>query len=318
MNNKEWFKNARFGLMIHFGLYSLLGGEWKGKRLDYIGEWIQSCYKIPKEEYEKLQKAFNPILFDAEEWVKLAKDAGMQYMVVTSKHHDGFCLFDSAWDDFNVVKGTPFGRDMIAELAEACYKHGMKLGLYYSQELDWHEPDCGGVSCEWDKKGDFRCTNEWIYPDASKKDYNRLFNGKIKAQFREILTKYGDLALVWCDTPMDITPEQSRELFDLIKHYQPDCLVNTRIGNNLGDYFSCEDNDLDFVPEKDGLYECPATLNDTWGYKTFDNNWKSAETVRTTRDRLNAKGINYLLNIGPDPLGRFPVPAMNVLKELSK
>ena len=132
------------------------------------------------------------------------------------------------------------------------------------------------------------------------------------------MTKYGDLALVWCDTPMDITPEQSRELFDLIKHYQPDCLVYTRIGNNLGDYFSCEDNDLDFVPEKDGLYECPATLNDTWGYKTFDNNWKSAETVRATRDRLNAKGINYLLNIGPDPLGRFPVPAMNVLKELSK
>ena len=147
MDNKKWFKEeAKFGMMVHFGLYSLLAGEYRGKRIPHIGEWIQSMYRIPNAEYEKLAKIFNPIYFDAEEWVLTAKAAGMNYMVVTSKHHEGFCLFDSAYDDYNCVKGSPFGRDIIGELAEACRKHGMKLGLYYSQELDWHEPNGGGYT----------------------------------------------------------------------------------------------------------------------------------------------------------------------------
>lgn len=136
MDNKKWFKEeAKFGMMVHFGLYSLLAGEYRGKRIPHIGEWIQSMYRIPNAEYEKLAKIFNPIYFDAEEWVLTAKAAGMNYMVVTSKHHEGFCLFDSAYDNYNCVKGSPFGRDIIGELAEACRKHGMKLGLYYSQSL---------------------------------------------------------------------------------------------------------------------------------------------------------------------------------------
>ncbi len=315
MTNREWFKQAKYGMMIHFGLYALPAGEWKGQRMPYIGEWAQSYFRIPGAEYSQLAKAFNPILFNADEWVQTAKDAGMEYMVVTSKHHDGFALFDSEWDDWNVVKGTPFGRDIIAELAESCCKHGLKLGLYYSQELDWHEPDGGGYTRGQTNVGGMSWTNDWDYPDNDKKDFTRCFEGKIKTQFREILTKYGDLCLIWCDTPFDITPEQSKELYDMIKHYQPDCLVNSRIGNGMGDYRSCGDNQIPDEYMKDGLFETPATLNDTWGFKYFDTNWKDADRVRELRDHLNSRGINYLLNIGPDYLGRLPAPAVEILKK---
>lgn len=315
MTNREWFKQAKYGMMIHFGLYALPAGEWKGQRMPYIGEWAQSYFRIPRNEYAGLAKAFNPILFSADEWVTTAKDAGMQYMVVTSKHHDGFALFDSEWDDWNVVKGTPFGRDIIAELAESCYKHGLKLGLYYSQELDWHEPDGGGYTRGHTNVGGMSWTNDWDYPDNDKKDFTRCFEGKIKTQFKEILTKYGDLCLIWCDTPFDITPEQSKELYDMIKQYQPECLVNSRIGNGMGDYRSWGDNQIPDEYMKDGLFETPATLNDTWGFKYFDTNWKNADRVRELRDYLNSRGINYLLNIGPDYLGRLPAPAVEILKK---
>ncbi len=333
-DSRKWFKEAKFGMMIHFGLYSLLAGEWRGKRMPYIGEWAQSYFRIPNAEYDKLTAAFNPILFNAEEWVLTAKRAGMKYIVVTSKHHEGFCLFKSDWDDFNVCDGTPFGRDIIAELAEACYKHGLKLGLYYSQDLDWHEPDGGGYRSGRTNCGCMSWTNDWDFTDNEAKDYTRCFEGKIKTQFKEILTKYGDLAVIWCDTPNTISEAQSRELYDMIKRYQPDCLVNSRIGNGLGDYRSTGDNEEAFdtaegasnAPDsrpgealvRTGLYECPATLNDTWGYKPFDQNWKSPDRVKELRRSLNARGINYLLNIGPDPLGRLPAPAVDILRRAAE
>ena len=329
MTNKEWFKQAGFGMMIHFGLYAIPAGEWKGRRMPYIGEWAQSYFRIPNAEYENFARIFNPICFSADEWVSAAKNAGMQYMVVTSKHHDGFCLFDSEWDSFNSKKGTPFGRDIIYELANACAKKGLKFGLYYSQELDWHDPNGGGYKSGHTNCGCMSWTNDWDYPDNEHKDFSKCFEGKIKTQFKEILTKYGDLCLIWCDTPHVITETQSRELYDMIKKYQPDCLVNSRIGNGIGDYRSCGDNQVDFkieegrpyaisVGERTGLFECPATLNDTWGYKSFDNNWKPASRVREIRDRLNSQGVNYLLNIGPDYLGRLPAPALDILHELGK
>lgn len=323
MDNKTWFKQAKFGMMIHFGLYSIPAGEWKGQRMDDIGEWLQAHFRIPCAEYGQLAKIFNPIFFNAEEWVKLAKDAGMQYFVITSKHHDGFCLFDSAYDDYNVVKATPFGRDIIAELGEACYKHGLKLGLYYSQELDWHEPNGGGYTRPHDHIGnggrfDVAWTNDWDFPENHKKNFTQCFESKIKTQVKEILTKYGDLCLLWFDTPHDITPEQSKELFDMVKHYQPDCLVNSRIGNGMGDYRSWGDNQIPDEYMAEGLFETPATLNDTWGYKSFDANWKDAGRVIELKNHLNSRGINYLLNVGPDYLGRFPAPAMDILREVGR
>lgn len=315
MNGKEWFKNAGFGMMIHWGLYSVLGGEWQGKRMDYIGEWIMSKYEIPNKEYEKLANVFNPIYFDAEEWVQTAKAAGMKYIVVTSKHHDGFALFHSKVDKYNVVDATPFGRDIIRELADACARNDMKLGLYYSQVLDWHEEHAGGYDVDHNNYDNMSWTNNWDFPDASKKNYMICYEKKIKPQVKEILTNYGDLCLIWFDTPLDIPPECSKELFEMVKKYQPECLVNSRIGNGMGDYTSLDDNTL---PDEftDALVESPITLNHTWGYKSFDNDWKSPEKVKEIYDKCKKCGANFLLNIGPDPLGRLPAPAVDILKSL--
>lgn len=314
----KWFKEAQFGLMIHWGLYALPAGEWQGKRQEIgpggVSEWLQWHYKIPCKEYEKLAAAFNPIYFDAEEWVELAQNAGMKYIVITAKHHDGFAMFDSEYDDFNIVKATPFKRDVIAELSEACKKHGMKFGIYYSQELDWHEEHGGGYKRTPDD--DQARSNDWDFPDDTKKDYSICFEKKIKPQVTELLTKYGDISLIWFDFPLIITPEQSDELYDLVKKYQPNCLINSRIGNGKGDYHSCGDNELTDENLDNVLMEAPATLNTTWGYKTFDNEWKDAEEVKRIKNSLKARGINYLLNVGPDYLGRIPVEAANILKKV--
>lgn len=315
MDNKKWFKEAQFGMFIHFGLYSIPAGEWKGERTSYPAEWLMTYYKIPIKEYEKLTEVFNPVYFDAEEWVKLAKEAGMKYIVMTSKHQEGFCLFKSDVDNYNVVDATPFKRDIIAELAAACKKYGLKLGLYYSQELDFHEEHGGGVSridekfgCDW--------SNTWDFPDKDKKDFSICLEKKIKPQIKELLTKYGDILLIWFDDPCDITPEQSKELYDLVKKYQPDCLVPSRVGNGIGDIYSFGDNEITDDECLEGLWEAPITMNDTWGYKTFDNNWKSAEELLKIKEHLNKRGVNLLLNVGPDYLGRIPAPSVKILKEM--
>ena len=323
MTNKEWFKEAGFGMMIHWGLYSILGGEWRGKRMDYIGEWIMSKYEIPNSEYEKLADIFNPIYFDADEWVLAAKAAGMKYIVVTSKHHDGFALFHSKVDKYNVVDATPFKRDVIKELAEACARHGMKLGLYYSQNIDWHEPHGGGYDMKFyhsnhkgvDGDPGMSWDNDWDFPNRAEKNYRICFEKKIKPQVKEILTNYGELCLIWFDTPLDIPEDCSRELFEMVKKYQPNCLVNSRIGNGMGDYRSMGDNKL---PEEysDALIESPITLNHTWGYKSFDNDWKNPERVREIYEKCRKCGANLLLNIGPDHLGRLPAPALDILNKV--
>ena len=313
MDNKQWFRQAKFGMMVHFGLYSLLGGEWRGKRYPQIAEWIRRNARIPMDEYHKLAEAFNPVLFDAEEWVMTAKSAGMKYIVVTAKHHEGFCLFKSEYDTFNSVDGTPFGRDIIKEIADACKKHGMKLGLYYSQELDWNERDGGGY--RYDTKNG-HCSNDWDFPDEESKDFDRIFRAKTLPQVRELLTNYGELLLIWFDTPNVITEAQSRELYDLVKELQPNCLINTRIGNGLGDYRSLDDNVIPDKYDDEILTETPATLNNTWGFKYYDCDWKSADEVIRIKHHLNSHGINYLLNVGPDHLGRIPAPTLDIFREV--
>lgn len=319
MTSKEWFKQAGFGLMIHWGLYSLLGGEWQGKRMEYIGEWIMSRFRIPNREYERLAGVFNPIYFDADEWVSAAKAAGMQYIVVTAKHHDGFALFHSKADRYNIVDATPFGRDVIRELSDACRRHGMKLGLYYSQVCDWHEEHGGGYDLRFyhTNRGGMSWDNDWDFPDRTRKDYRICFEKKIKPQVKELLTEYGDLCLIWFDTPLDIPEECSAELVAMVKEHQPGCLVNSRVGNGMGDYRSCADNKL---PEGDmgEPVEAPITLNHTWGYKSFDNDWKTPDEVRSILARCRAAGANLLLNIGPDGLGRLPAPALEVLRALGE
>lgn len=319
--NKKWFKEAKFGMMIHWGLYSILGGEWKGERIKNIGEWIMHSCEIPIAEYERLARVFNPIYFNAEEWVRLARDAGMEYIVITSKHHDGFALFKSDADPYNSVDATPFGRDIIDELAKACRKYGIRLGLYYSQCLDWHEMHGGGYTVPHYHENIDRHRhwgNTWDFPDNGKKDYKICLEQKIKPQLKEILTRYGDLCLIWFDTPMDEqTHAHSEELYGMVRKYNPACLVNTRIGNGLGDYCSCGDNSLPKEYTED-LVEAPVTLNGTWGYKSFDNDWKSPEQVLDLLRRCGDKGANLLLNVSPDHLGRIPAPAADVLRRVGE
>lgn len=317
-NNAQWFSNDRFGLMMHWGLYSLPAGEWKGQQCEYIGEWIQSRFRIPGKEYGQLASAFNPVGFDAEEIVTLAKDCGMRYIVLTSKHHEGFAMYHSQVDSYNVYDATPFHRDPIEELAEACYKHGIRLGLYYSQDLDWHEPDGGGYTVTSLNGGNMHWTNDWDYPDNAAKNYTRCFENKIKPQVQEILTKFGELCLIWFDTPQTISPAQSQELYDMVKHYQPNCLVNSRIGNGLGDYSSLGDNQIPAAKRTGGLFETAGTLNDTWGYKSFDQHWKTPEQTITLLGRLASRNVNYLLNVGPDHLGRIPADAQRILRKVGE
>lgn len=203
MDKFEWFKEAKFGMMIHWGLYCLPAGEWKSQRMDYIGEWLQSRYRIPNAEYHPLASAFNPILFNADEWAQLAADAGMKYMVFTAKHHEGFAMYHSQVDKFNIVDATPYGRDVMYELANACARHGIKFGLYYSQDLDWSDPDGGGYTRPHDNCG-MSWTNAWDFPDNASKNYTLCYERKIKPQVKEILTQYGDLCLIWFDTPQTI------------------------------------------------------------------------------------------------------------------
>lgn len=314
----KWFSEAKFGMFIHWGLYSVLAGEYNGQRCDWTEEWIMPRFRIPIKEYEKITYAFNPIYFNAEEWVRLAKDAGMKYIVFTTKHHEGFAMYHSKVDKYNLIDATPFKRDVTLELSEACRKYGIKFGIYYSQELDWHEEHGGGYSIDKDKWEGKPWSNNWDFPDKSKKDYSICLEKKIKPQLIELLTNYGNIDLIWFDCPTDINIDQSRELVQLVKKYQPNCLINSRIGNGLGDYGTSEDNDLSLTDKNKMMYEVPGTLNDTWGYKSFDRNWKSAKNVLDNLKYLNDRNTNYLLNVGPDGLGRIPVDCAEILREVGK
>jgi len=290
----DWFRDARFGMFIHWGLYAIPAGEWQGQAIAGIGEWIMLRARIPVAEYERLAERFNPVRFDADAWASLAARAGAKYLVITAKHHDGFCMFDSRVTQYSIVKATPFKRDPVQELAAACQRHGVRLCFYYSQTQDWHHPGGDG--------------NDWDYDEATK-DFDGYVQNYVKPQVRELLSNYGPIGLIWFDTPKRMTTEQSRELVDLVHSIQPDCLVNGRIGNGLGDYAESRDNVIP-AEQLHSDWEVPATINDTWGYKTSDQNWKSpSELVRKLVD-CASKGGNYLLNVGPTAEGVIPSPSI--------
>ena len=276
-------------------------GVWKGEHIPGIGEWIMLRAEIPIAEYEQLAPQFNPVKYDADQIVKLAKAAGQKYIVLTSKHHDGFCLYGSKETNYNIVDGTPFGRDVLGELAEACAREGIKLGLYYSQTQDWHHPN--GFGNTWDFNED-------------EQDFGDYIDNYVKPQVREILTNYGPICIIWFDTPRIIERHQSQELLDLVHSIQPDCLVCGRLGNKLGDYATAQDNAIppDLQAEID--WETPATINDTWGFKTHDHNWKSTTQLIQNLVDIVSKGGNYLLNIGPDAAGAIPEPSVERLEAM--
>lgn len=317
MSNIEFFKNAGYGMMMHFGLYSLLGGEYKGRFGDNYAEWIGSHFAIPIKEYEKLAAAFNPIYFNANEIIKLAKDCGMKYLVVTTKHHDGFALFHSKVDD-------------------------VKLGFYYSQDLDWHEKHGGGYLSNHMGCSGVTWDNSWDFPNPDEKNFDICFENKILPQIKEIISNYGDIFLAWFDVPMTLSDKQSKIIYDTVKSLQPDCLINSRLGNGMYDYVSLGDNEIPktkeewerlskidpdevnyqsidgFKPSPFGLYESACTLNNSWGFSYRDHNWKSPEELYKNQKHLNELGINYLVNVGPDHLGRIPGPSIDILRKAAE
>ena len=295
----DWWREARFGMFIHWGLYSAPAGVWKGQETPGLGEWIMGRFKIPVPEYEKLAKDFNPVKFDARAWVKLAKDAGMKYLIITSKHHDGFAMFDSKCSDYDIVDATPWGKDPIKALAKECAKAGIKLGFYYSQSQDWHDPDGMG--------------NGWDFKDEKKKDFEKYLKHKCIPQLTELLTGYGPISILWFDTPCKITEQQSLRLKRHVHTLQPDCLVSGRIGNELGDYGSLGDNQRP-PGAVEGDWETPCTLNNTWAFKTKDKNWKSVKVLLERLVSCAGKGVNYLLNVGPTAEGVIPKASVNRLK----
>ena len=292
-----WFREARFGMFIHWGLYAVPAGEWNGKPTTFFGEWIMERARIPVAEYEKLAPQFNPVKFNADEWVKVAKDAGMKYIVITAKHHDGFAMFNSATSKYNIVDATPFKRDPLKELAVACQKAGIRLCFYYSHARDWHERD--------------GADNTWDFP--VERNFAKFFEEKVKPQVRELLTNYGPIATMWFDTPVLITKEQCQELIVLVHQLQPDCLVNGRIGFDLGDYMIPTDNQVE-TDNASQDWEAPVTMNDTWGFRKDDSNWKPVSTLVRQLVRVASRNGNYLLNVGPTAEGIIPQPSVERLR----
>jgi alpha-L-fucosidase len=294
----EWFREAKYGLFIHWGLYALPAGEWNGKRSPGLGEWVMLRSRVPVKEYEQLAARFNPVKFNADEWVKLAKDAGMKYIVITSKHHDGFALFKSNASTYNVVDATPFKRDLLKELADACARGGIRLGFYYSQSQDWHEPNGAG--------------NEWDFPADDKKDYDQYLRGKAEPQVKELLTGYGKVALIWFDTPRMMTGDRPHRFTKIVRDLQPDTLIDGRLGAE-GDYTSTGDTVV--PPNVSGeAWEVPATINHTWGFRRDDTDWKSPGQITFKLVDIVSKGGNYLLNVGPTAEGVIPQVSQDILR----
>ena len=305
----EWFKHDKFGLFIHWGLYSIPAGSWQGRRIPGISEWIMKRTPIPVADYRQLAAQFNPVQFDADAWAQLAVDAGMKYVVITAKHHDGFALFNSVASPYNVVNATPFKRDIVRELATACAKRGLRFGVYYSQSQDWSE--AGGTGNDWDFAKD-----EVKDQDGS---FDAYLRGKAEPQVRELLTNYGPIALVWFDTPILMDKGDRAQRFrDLVRALQPDTLINGRLQPNTpGDYRGMGDNS---IPNQavEGPWEVPATMNTTWGYSRHDQNWKPTSDLIFKLVDIVSKGGNYLLNVGPTSEGIIPQPSVDSLRTMGR
>lgn len=307
----QWFVEANYGMFIHFGLYSQLGGVWKGEQVRGYAEWIQGKANIDRHEYAQLAKTFNPVQFDADFIVRTAKEAGMTYLVITAKHHEGFCLWDSQYTDFDVAN-TPFkGRDLLAELSQACKTHGITFGLYYSI-IDWNHPSQKRPS-ELGKKG---VPGKTLIVDNRKQEYVDYQQNQVL----ELINDY-DPAVLWFDADWANwwTMQDGIELYNAIREASPSIIVNNRVAKRAGfelDFVTQEQEHFKdtFAKHWEGCY----TMNKSWGYKKHDHNWKSAQTVYNKLKDINEKGGNLLLNVGPDGNGVIQAEAIAILKQTAE
>ena len=313
----NWWRESRLGMFIHWGLYAIPAGEWKESK-DHA-EWIRTTGQISIKEYDRFVGQFNPVKFDAEEWVKIAKETGMRYITITSKHHDGFCLFDSQHTDFDIMS-TPFKRDILKELAEACKREGIKLCFYYSI-MDWHHPDYLPRR-NWEKNR-----------SAEGTDFDRYVT-YMKKQLKELLTHYGDIGVLWFDGEWEKTwtHERGVDLYHYLRGLQPSIIINNRVDKGCGMHGLTKEGGFmgDFAtPEQEipstgwpGVdWESCMTMNNNnnhWGYNKHEDKWKSAKDLIRELADITSKGGNYLLNVGPKADGTFPEESVVRLKAIGE
>ena len=321
----NWFKDAKFGMFIHWGLYAIPAGVWKGKKIDemrppHVAEWIQHAAQIPRMEYAELAKQFNPVKFNADSIVRLAKAAGMKYIVITSKHHDGFAMYHSQVSPFNIVDATPFKRDVLQELYDACKREGIEFGIYYSHNIDWYDGSDSQYAeqkTENDKSGkitDPFGANLW---DPSPNSFEEYLTKKAYPQVTELMKKFPGMKCLWYDMYHRMTKEQSFSFYNLATQLQPQIIITERIGNGFGDYDIPGDNKIPIdVNNISKPWETVGTLNNSWGYKSYDNDWKTPKEVLFWLIEIISKGGNYMLNIGPTGEGVVPVQSVNNLKKV--
>jgi alpha-L-fucosidase len=312
-----WWREARFGMFIHWGVYSVPAGEYRGRVVDGASEWIMNTAPIPVQEYEGYTARFNPVKFDADAWAKLAADAGMKYLVITSKHHDGFCMWDSKVTDYDVIDSTPFKRDVMKELSEACRRHGVRFCMYHSI-MDWHHPDAQGG----------------LYPNynssqALNPNFRRYVDSYLRPQLVELVNGY-DPDVLWFDGQWipDWKLDDGTSLYEFVRGLKPSILVNNRVGKGgTGLSGKAEEKIGDFgTPEQEipseGLagvdWESCMTMNDSWGFKTSDLHWKSDTTLIWNLVETACKGGNFLLNVGPTSEGEIPAASVERLTAMGE
>jgi alpha-L-fucosidase len=331
------FNDAKFGMFIHFGVYSHLAGFWNGQKVKGIGECIMRYAEISRSDYRKAASTFNPEKFDADAWVLAAKNAGMRYIVAMPKHADGFAMYDSKVTQWDITDVTSFHRDPMAELYAACRKHGIRFSIYFNY-LDWMDGGDGGVAdykkahpadaaLPGNDQNYAYWANTW---DPSPVSFTDYFEKKYKPQLRELLTKFPGMQELWHDMPMKLTRKQSFEVYKMVYGLQPAILENTRVGNDFGDFFIPGDN---IIPDdqlkvyEEGLtvgqvkklpWETPGTMNNTWGFRSDDHSWKSTEELLYWLTDIASKGGNYLLNVGPTGEGAFPEESLKRLQEVGQ
>jgi alpha-L-fucosidase len=327
-NRLAWWHEAKFGMFIHWGVYSLYGGVYKGfQQARGDAAWIENRCKIPVAEYRENSIQFNPVNYDPEAWVKMVRDAGMKYLIITAKHHDGFALFDSKASDWNVVKATKYGKDLLKPLADACKKYRIRLGFYYSQAVDWTNPGASAAR-RLMKEG-------WPNPDSTKIDqytlehdghwdpvqltatFDEYIDRVAVPQVRELLTNYGKIDILWWDYATQMKTVSGAKKLQSLLSLQPGIITNDRLHPDFhGDTKTPEQA----IPERNEVegqnWETCMTMNSSWGYKSWDKNWKSPEMLIRNLIRIAARGGNYLLNVGPKPDGTFPEECIDRLKAI--
>ena len=323
LERMKWWKEARFGMFIHWGLYAVPAGEYKGQRDEGIGEWIMDHLHIPIAEYEQFAGEFNPVKFDAKEWVSIAKKAGMKYIVITSKHHDGFALWDSKVSDWDIMDASPFMRDILKELSDACAAEGIRLCFYHSI-MDWHHPEAQAI---WEPNYNQGQDSTKINPK-----FPSYIENYMKPQLKELITNYRDIGVLWFDGEWvpDYTTEMGKDVYNYVRGLKPDIIINNRVdkgrqgmegmnreGAFAGDFGTPEQEIPDTgMPGVD--WESCMTMNDTWGYKYFDDNWKSEATLIRNLIDIVSKGGNFLLNVGPTAEGIIPEVSVERLAAMGR